>query len=93
MQQMRGMLFKREGDNRIMAEFLVAVPSHGLAAVLVAVEPVLESSTPSSEHIENVLHRLKAAPPPAQIKSALTVEEASVVDTPVRPPAQEVSHA
>jgi len=55
---------------------------------------VLESGTPSSEHIENVLHRLKAVPPPPQVESALTVEEAPVADTHrydrLR---QEVSHA
>ncbi len=94
MQKLRGLLLKREGGDRIMAKVLSAVPSHGLDAVLVAVELVLESGTPSSEHIENVLHRLKAAPPPPQVESALTVEEAPVADTHrydrLR---QEVSHA
>ena len=94
MQKLRGLLLKREGGDRIMAKVLSAVPSHGLDAVLVAVELVLESGIPSSEHIENVLHRLKAVPPPPQIESALTVEEAPVADTHrydrLR---QEVSHA
>ena len=94
MQKLRGMLLKREGGDRIMAKVLAAVPGHGLDAVLVAVELVLESSTPSSEHIENVIHRLKAAPPPPQVESTLTVEEAPVADTHrydrLR---QEVSHA
>ena len=94
MQKLRGMLLKREGGDRIMAKVLAVVPSHGLDAVLVAVELVLESGTPSSEHIENVLHRLKAAPPPPQVESTLTVEEVPVADTHrydrLR---QEVSHA
>ena len=94
MQKLRGLLLKREGGDRIMAQVLSVVPSHGLDAVLVAVELVLESGTPSSEHIENVLHRLNAAPPPPQVESALTVEEAPVADTHrydrLR---QEVSHA
>ncbi len=94
MQKLRGLLLKREGGDRIMAKVLAAVPGHGLDAVLVAVERVLESGTPSSEHIENVLHRLNAAPPPPPVESALTVEEAPVADTHrydrLR---QEVSHA
>jgi hypothetical protein len=94
MQKLRGLLLKREGGDRIMAKVLSAVPSHGLDAVLVAVELVLESGNPSSEHIENVLHRLKAVPPPPQVESALTIEEAPVADTHrydrLR---QEVSHA
>ena len=94
MQKLRSLLLKREGGDRIMAQVLSAVPGHGLDAVLVAVELVLESGIPSSEHIENVLHRLKAVPPPPQVESALTVEEAPVADTHrydrLR---QEVSHA
>ena len=94
MQKLRGLLLTREGGDRIMAQVLAAVPGHGLDAVLVAVELVLESGTPSSEHIENVLHRLKAVPPPPQVESALTVEEAPVAD-PHRYDRlrQEVSHA
>ncbi len=80
MQKLRGLLLRREGGDRIMAKVLAAVPGHGLDAVLVAVELVLESGNPSSEHIENVLHRLKAAPPPPQVESTLTVEEAPVAD-------------
>ena len=43
MQKLRGCLLKREGGDRIMAKVLAAVPKHGLEAVLVAVELVLES--------------------------------------------------
>ena len=80
MQKLRSLLLKREGGDRIMAKVLAAVPGHGLDAVLVAVELVLESGSPSSEHIENVLHRLKATPPTPLVESMLTVEEAPVAD-------------
>ena len=65
----------------MMAKVLAAVPEHGLEGVLVAVELVLESGNPSAEHIENVLNRLQATPPPAQVESALTVSETPVADT------------
>jgi hypothetical protein len=81
MQKLRSLLLKREGGDRIMAKVLAAVPKHGLEEVLVAVELVLESGNPSAEHIENVLNRLKAAPPPLQVESALTVSETPVADT------------
>ena len=64
-----------------MAKVLAAVPKHGLEAVLVAVELVLESGNFSVEHIENVLHRLKSMPPPAEVETHLRVEEAPVADT------------
>ena len=66
---------------RRQAKVLAAVPKHGLEGVLVAVELVLESGNPSAEHIENVLNRLQATPPPAQVESALTVSETPVADT------------
>ena len=81
MQKLRGVLLKREGGDRMMAKVLAAVPEHGLEGVLVAVELVLESGNPSAEHIENVLNRLQATPPPAQVESALTVSETPVADT------------
>ena len=94
LQKLRGLLLKRDGGDRIMAKVLAAAPKHGLEEVLVAVELVLESGNPSAEHIENVLNRLKAAPPPPQVESALTVSETPVADTHrydrLR---QEVSHA
>ena len=49
-----------------MAEVLAAVPNHGLEAVLVAAELVLESGKPSAEHVLNVLSRLKDGPPPGR---------------------------
>jgi len=51
-------LLKREGGDRIMARILAAVPRHGLEAVLVAAELVLEQGALSAEHIDNVLSRL-----------------------------------
>ena len=64
-----------------MAKVLTAVPQSGLEAVRVAVERVLESGNPSAEHIENVLNRLKAAPPPGYVQTPLEVSEAPVADT------------
>jgi transposase len=81
LQRLRQAFLKREGGDRIMAKVLAAVPRHGLEAVLVAVELVLESGYPSIEHIENVLHRLKSVPLQPQVETHLTVSEAPVADT------------
>ncbi len=78
--KLRGLLLKREGGDRLMAKVLAAAPRHGLEAVLVAVELVLESGNPSPEHIENVLSRLKSPPPPPQVETDLVVSEAPAVD-------------
>lgn len=80
LQRLRSLLLRREGGDRLMAKVLAAVPKHGLEGVLVAVELVLESGNPSPEHVENVLHRLKSAPPPEQVETALTVNEMPVAD-------------
>lgn len=92
--RLRSLLLKREGGDRLMARVLAAVPKAGLEAVLVAVELVLDAGNPSPEHIENVLNRLKAAPPPDPVETDLTVAEVPVADTGrydrLRP---EVSHA
>ena len=81
LQRLRGLLLKRDGGDRIMAKVLAAVPKSGLEAVLVAVELVLESGIPSAEHIENVLNRLKQAPVPEQVETALEVSEAPIANT------------
>lgn len=52
-----------QGD-RAMAQVLAAVPVHGLDAVLVAIELVLESGVVRAEHVLNVLARLQH---PAQV--------------------------
>ena len=79
--RLRSLLLKREGGDRIMAKVLTAVPRAGLESVLVAVELVLESGNPSAEHVENVLNRLKTAPPPEHVETSLQVTEMPVADT------------
>ena len=59
-------LLRHEGGDKVMARVLMAVPTHGLDAVLVAVELVLESGRPSAEHVLNVLARLSDDPPPPE---------------------------
>lgn len=81
LQRLRGLLLKREGGDRVMAKVLAVVPKHGLEAVLVAVELVLESGNLSVEHIENVLNRLKPSPPVAPVATHLEVSEAPIADT------------
>ena len=71
-------LLRREGGERVMAQVLAAVPAHGLEAVLVAVDLVLESGRPSAEHVLNVLARLREGPTPATVETALTVETAPI---------------
>jgi hypothetical protein len=77
LQRLRRGLLKREGGDRVIAKVLAAVPGHGLEAVLVAVELVLESGVLSVEHVENVLSRIRHPAP-----SALTVETGLVVEDP-----------
>ncbi len=79
--RLRALLLKREGGDRIMAKVLTAVPRAGLESVLVAVELVLESGNPSAEHVENVLNRLKTAPPPEHVETCLQVTEMPIADT------------
>lgn len=74
-------LLRRAGGDRVMAQVLAAVPQHGLEAVLVAVDLVLESGRPSAEHVLNVLARLREGPPPESVSTALTVGELPTTDT------------
>jgi len=55
---------------------LASVPAHGLEAVLVAVELVIESGRPSAEHVLNVLARLREGPPPARVETVLAIDTA-----------------
>lgn len=55
-------LLKREGGNRLMADVLAMIPAHGLDEVLVAVELAFEAGAPSTEHIVNIISRLKPMP-------------------------------
>lgn len=63
-----------------MAQVLAAIPNSGLDAVLVAAELVVESGVLSVEHVENVLARLHASPPPPSVVTALQLTEAPVAD-------------
>src|SRR5690606_10938722 len=58
LQRLRGALMRRAGGDRLVAEVLACVPRHGLEAVLVAAELILESGNTSAEHVKNVLSRL-----------------------------------
>jgi hypothetical protein len=73
-------LLRREGGERVMAQVLAAVPSHGLESVLVAVDLVLESGRPSAEHVLNVLARLREGPPPATVETCLAVATAPLAE-------------
>ena len=72
---------ERQQADRIMAKVLSLVPTHGLEAVLVAVELVLESGVPSAEHVSNVLARLKQADMPAPVETTLKLSEEPQADT------------
>ena len=64
-----------------MARVLATVPIHGLEAVLVAVELVLESGVHSAEHVLNVLARLNQAALPEQVETSLTLTEEPLANT------------
>jgi hypothetical protein len=55
-------LLKREGGAKEMANILAAVPIHGLDEVLVAVELAFEAGNLNSQHVINILSRLKPHP-------------------------------
>ena len=80
LQQLRHGLLRHPGGDRVMAKVLSAVPTAGLAAVLVAVELVVESGVLSAEHVLNVLARLNAAPLPASVQTTLRLKEAPLAD-------------
>jgi hypothetical protein len=72
---------ERQQADRIMAKVLSLVPTHGLEAVLVAAELVLESGVPSVEHVSNVLARLKHTDVPASVETTLKLKEEPQADT------------
>ena len=80
LQRLRRALLRHEGGDKVMARVLMAVPTHGLDAVLVAAELVLESGRPSAAHVLNVLARLTDGPPAPSVATALTVTTAPVAD-------------
>jgi hypothetical protein len=55
-------LLKREDGAKEMASILATVPIHGLDEVLVAVELAFEAGNPSSQHVMNIISRLKPNP-------------------------------
>jgi hypothetical protein len=79
--KLRQGLLRHAGGDRVMAQVLAAVPTAGLAAVLVAVELVVESGVLSAEHVENVLARLNAVPVPASVETSLQLKEAPIANT------------
>jgi transposase len=81
LQRLRHGLLKREHGDRLMARVLAAVPVHGLEAVLVAVELVLESGVLSAEHVENVLSRIRHPETTIPtVETALIVSAAPIAD-------------
>jgi transposase len=102
--RLRQALLRHDGGDRVMAQVLAVVPSAGLEAVLVAVELVLDSGTPSGgvsvEHVLNVLARLNAPEQPEQAETGLRLKEAPKADTarydrlrPTPHDGQEINHA
>ena len=79
--KLRQGLMRREGGGRVMAQVLAAVLTHGLDAVLVAVELVIESGVLSLEHVLNVVARLTSAPSPATVETLLELNEAPLANT------------
>ena len=81
LQRLRQGLMRHDGGDRIMAQVLNCVLNHGLEAVLVAVELVIESGVLSTEHVLNVLARLNATPVPESVESSLHLREVPVANT------------
>jgi hypothetical protein len=77
LKRLQAILLRKPGGDAIMAQVLSAVPTHGVDAVLVAVELALEAGKPSGEHVLNVLARLKGSGPAANLGEALAHELAS----------------
>lgn len=79
--RLRQGLMRHDGGDKTMAQVLNCVASHGLEAVLVAVELVIESGVLGTEHVLNVLARLKAVPTPESVESTLQLKEMPVANT------------
>jgi transposase len=71
---------ERQQADQTMAKVLSLVPTHGLEAVLVAAELVLESGVLSAEHVANVLARLKQTDSPAHVETMLKLKEEPQAD-------------
>lgn len=72
---------ERQTGSRLMAQVLAAVPVHGLDAVLVAVELVLESGVHTAEHVLNILSRLNQQLAQPNVTTELTLKEEPIADT------------
>lgn len=81
LQRLRQGLMRHDGGDKTMAQVLNCVSSHGLEAVLVAVELVIETGALSTEHVLNVLARLNATAPPPNVQSTLELKEAPTANT------------
>src|SRR3990167_8308149 len=81
LQRLRHGLMRHDGGDKTMAQVLNCVSSHGLEAVLVAVELVIETGALSTEHVLNVLARLNATAPPPNVQSTLVLKEAPIANT------------
>ena len=79
--RLRQGLMRHDGGDKTMAQVLNCVSSHGLEAVLVAVELVIESGVLSTEHVLNVLARLNAAELPQSVESSLQLKEVPMANT------------
>ena len=79
--RLRQGLMRHDGGDKTMAQVLNCVVSHGLEAVLVAVELVIESGALSTEHVLNVLARLNASELPQSVESTLQLKEVPVANT------------
>ena len=79
--RLRQGLMRHDGGDRTMAQVLNCVSSHGLEAVLVAVELVIESGVLCTEHVLNVLARLNAVPTPESVESTLQLKEMPQANT------------
>nr|WP_295785814.1 IS21 family transposase [Rhodoferax sp.] len=79
--RLRQGLMRHDGGDKTMAQVLNCVPSHGLEAVLVAVELVIESGVLSTEHVLNVLARLNASELPQSVESTLQLKELPAANT------------
>jgi hypothetical protein len=67
LQRLRRALLRHEGGDKVMARVLMTVPTHGVEAVLVAVELVLESGRPDRADAQSPDRRPVAAPRAARV--------------------------
>ena len=95
--QLQGLMLKRPGGDREMAEILALVLHHDEQAVLCAVELALEAGVPTKTHVLNILHRLTdgKAPPasPIDAPQALRLSQEPVADVGRYDNLRELRHA